>query len=93
MELMTSAIFISSDLDSSRKLPGSVSLPAEPACYSMNRNAWFIIARASFRSSAMVIMASTPDCKQSWSMKAVPFLDSRSKEILYNLHIWKNALY
>jgi len=26
-------------------------------------------------------------------MKAVPFLDSRSKDMDYSLHMWKNALY
>jgi len=89
----TSAILISSDLDSSSMFPGSDSDPAEPAYYSINLKASFIMAKVSFLSSAIVIIARTPDCKQSWSMKAVPFLDSRSKEMDYSLHIWKNALY
>lgn len=65
MELITSYILISSDLDSSNMFPGSASPPALPACYSMNLKASHIIPSASLRSSAMVIIARTPDCKQS----------------------------
>ena len=93
MELITSDILISSDLDSSSIFPGSARVPELPACCSMNLKASHIIAKVSLRSSAIVIMASTPDWRQSCSMKAVPFLDSRSKEIDYSLHMWKNALY
>jgi hypothetical protein len=81
MELITSDILISSDLDSSSMLPGSVSVPELPAYCSMNLKASHIIARVSFLSSAIVIMARTPDWRQSYSIKAVPFLDSRSKEM------------
>lgn len=93
MDEMTSAILISSDLDSSKTFPGSESPPADPAYCSMNLKASFIMASVSFLSSAMVIMARTPDCRQSCSMKAVPLRDSRSNEIDWSLHIWKNALY
>jgi hypothetical protein len=81
MEENTSVIFISSDRDSSSMLPGSERAPAEPAYYSINLKASFIMASVSFLSSAIVIIARTPDYKQSWSMKAVPFLDSRSNEM------------
>lgn len=93
IELMTSVILSSSERDSSIMLPGSVSVYTLPACCSRNLNASFIIERLSFLSSAMVIMAMTPDYRQSWSMKAVPFRDSRSKEMDCSRHIWKNDLY
>ena len=92
-ELMTSAIFISSDLDSSRTFPGSFKSPTGPAYCSKNLKASHIICKAYFLSSAIVINAITPDYKQSCSMKAVPFLVSRSNEIDWSLHIWKNCLY
>lgn len=90
---MTSEIFISSDRDSSSMLPGSGRAPALPAYYSKNLKASFIIASVSFRSSAMVIIAMTPDYKQSCNINAVPFLDSRSNEIDCKRHMWKNDLY
>ena len=93
IELITSTILISSLLDSSSMFPGSERFPALPACYSMNLKASHIIASDSLRSSAMVIMANTPDWRQSWSMKAVPLRDSKSKEIDWRRHMWKNALY
>ena len=73
--------------------PGSGSCPALPACYSKNLKASFIMAKVSLRSSAIVIIAITPDYRQSYNMKAVPFRDSRSNEIDYNRHMWKNDLY
>lgn len=90
---MTSEILISSERDSSSMFPGSGSAYACPACCSRNLKASTIMASDSLRSSEMVIIAMTPDCKQSWSMKAVPFRDSRSKEIDWSLHIWKKDLY
>ena len=93
IELITSFILISSDRDSSIMLPGSCKATAVPACYSMNLNASHIIPNVSFLSPAIVIIANTPDYKQSCNINAVPFLDSRSKEIDYSLHMWKNALY
>ena len=62
---MTSTIFISSDLDSSKMFPGSFNSPTGPAYYSRNLNASHIICKDYFLSSAMVINAMTPDCKQS----------------------------
>jgi hypothetical protein len=90
---MTSTILISSDLDSSSIFPGSFKSPTGPAYCSRNLNASHIIYNAYFLSSAIVINAITPDYKQSYSMKAVPFLVSRSNDIDCNLHIWKNCLY
>ena len=84
-ELITSAIFISSDLDSSRTFPGSFKSPTGPAYCSKNLKASHIICKAYFLSSAIVINAITPDCKQSCSIKAVPFLVSRSNEIVAGL--------
>ena len=58
-----------------------------------NLKASFIMAKVSLRSSAIVIIAITPDYRQSYNMKAVPFRDSRSNEIDCNRHMWKNDLY
>ena len=62
---MTSTILISSDLDSSRIFPGSFNSPTGPAYYSKNLKASHIIYKVSFLSSAIVMRAITPDCKQS----------------------------
>jgi len=95
-ELMTSAMSISSVLDSSMALitpPGPRTLLIEPAWFSRNLKASTIICRHSLRSSAMVIMAIRLLYRQSWSIKVEPYLFSRSKDIDSRRHMWKKDLY
>jgi len=41
----------------------------------------------------MVIIASKPDCKQSYSIKVLPSRCSKSKEMFLRRHMWKKVLY
>ena len=94
-EEMTSAASIPSVLLSSMLQPIYCFCinPVLPAISSTNLKASHICCKALVRSSPIVISASKPDCRQSCSMKVVPWRRSKSNEIDLNLHMWKNVLY
>jgi hypothetical protein len=66
---------------------------ALPAISSTNLKPSHIIFKQSTLYSPIVISASNPDYKQSYNIKVLPCLCSRSKEILLSRHMWKNVLY